>query len=105
MFIYVGNLSVETNQQELHKSFEQYGLVTLVNIMTDEISGNPLGFAFVEMPNEDEALSAISSLDRTRIGDRIVMVCETTARLERRRSMRSRRAQNQKTMVVDSAQS
>ena len=103
MFIYIGNLSVETNQQDLQNQFEQYGSVTSVNILTDEISGNPLGFAFVEMPNEDEALRAIYSLDRTRISDRIVMVCETTARLERRRSMRNRRTHNQPTMAVDSA--
>lgn len=77
MFIYVGNLSVETNQQDLQNQFEQYGSVTSVNILTDEISGNPLGFAFVEMPEEAEALRAVSSLDRTRIRDRIVMVCET----------------------------
>jgi len=102
MFIYVGNLSVETEQQDLQNQFEQYGSVTSVNILTDEISGNPLGFAFVEMPQEDEALRAVSSLDRTRIRDRIVMVCETTARLERRRSMRNRRTYNQPAAVCDS---
>jgi len=103
MFIYVGNLSVETNQQDLTALLEKHGSVTSVNILTDEMSGNPLGFAFVEMPNEDEALRAISSLDRTRIRDRIVMVCETTARLERRRSARNRSAHNQPTAAVNSA--
>ncbi len=102
MFIYVGNLSVETNHRDLQSQFEQYGSVTSVNILTDEISGNPLGFAFVDMPNEDEALSAISSLDRTRIRSRTVMVCETTARLERRRSMRNRRTHSQPRAVVNS---
>lgn len=103
MFIYVGNLSVETNQQDLLKQFEQFGLVTSANILTDEISGNPLGIAFVEMPNDDEALRAISSLDRTRMRDRIVMVCETTARLERRRSTRNRSVHNQPAAAVNSA--
>jgi len=103
MFIYVGNLSVETNQQDLQNQFEQFGSVTSVNILTDEISGNPLGFAFVEMPQEDEALRAVSSLDRTIIRDRVVMVCETAARLERRRSMRNRRTNNQPTAAVNSA--
>jgi len=103
MFIYAGNLSVETSQRDLLKQFEQFGLVTSVNILTDEISGNPLGIAFIEMPNEDEALRAISSLDRTRIRDRIVMVCETTARLERRRSSRDRRTHNQPAAAVTSA--
>jgi len=103
MFIYVGNLSVETNQQDLQNQFEQYGSVTSVSILIDEISGNPLGFAFVEMPEEAEALGAISSLDRTRIRGRIVMVCETTARLERRRSIRNRRMHQQPTADANSA--
>lgn len=99
MFIYAGNLSVETNQQDLLTQFEQFGSVTSINILTDEISGNPLGLAFVEMPNDDEALRAISALDRTRIRDRVVMVCETTERLERRRSPRNRSVRNQPAAV------
>jgi len=103
MFIYAGNLSVETNQQDLLTQFEQFGSVASVNILTDEISGNPLGLAFVEMPSDDEALRAISALDRTRIRDRIVMVCETTARLERRRSPRNRSVRSQPAAAVNSA--
>lgn len=103
MVIYIGNLSIETNQQDLSERFKQYGLVTSINILRDEISGNALGFAFIEMAEESAALQAIAGLDRKRIRDRIVMVCETTPRIERRHSLKQIRADEKKTVVVDSA--
>jgi RNA recognition motif-containing protein len=85
MVIYIGNLSVDTSEHDLKKRFEQYGPVKSVNIIRDEISGNKLGFAFVKMPDRNTAHQAIAGLNRTRIDNRIVMVCETTPRIERRR--------------------
>jgi RNA recognition motif-containing protein len=87
MIIYIGNLSAETSENELSDLFKQYGQVTSVNIMRDEVSGGALGFAFVEMPGDSEASEAIAGLNRTRIGDRVVMVCETSGRIERRHSV------------------
>ena len=84
MVIYIGNLSVETSEHELSELFEQYGKVTSVNIMKDEVSGGALGFAFVEMPTDSEASEAIAGLNGTRIAGRIVMVCEAPQRIERR---------------------
>lgn len=84
MVIYIGNLPVESSAHDLIERFKQYGQVTSVNIMTDEVSGGALGFAFVEMPLESAARRAIAGLNRTRIGNRIVMVCETAPRIERR---------------------
>lgn len=84
MVIYVGNLSAEADERELCTLFEQHGQVTSVKFMRDEVSGNMLGFAFVEMPNETAACSAIAALNKTRIAGRVVMVCETPQRVERR---------------------
>jgi RNA recognition motif. (a.k.a. RRM, RBD, or RNP domain)/Protein of unknown function (DUF2384) len=47
--IFVGNLSVETTEQELHAAFSKYGVVERVNIVTDRDTGRSRGFAFVEM--------------------------------------------------------
>jgi RNA recognition motif-containing protein len=84
MVIYIGNLSVETSEHDLIERFKLYGPVTSVNIMRDEVSGDALGFAFVKMNNRRAAYQATAGLNKTRIGNRIVMVCETSARLERR---------------------
>jgi len=89
MVIYVGNLSVEAGEHDLSALFEQHGQVTSVNVMRDEVSGNMLGFAFVEMPDASAARRAIAGLNRTRITGRVVMVCETPRRTERRRSART----------------
>lgn len=84
MVIYIGNLSVETGDHELFELFSQHGQVTSVNVMKDEVSSGALGFGFVEMPKDNEAAEAIKRLNRTRIADRIVMVCEAPQRTERR---------------------
>ena len=86
MVIYIGNLSVETNERELSELFGQYGQVTSANIMRDGVTGGALGFAFVEMARDSEASEAVEGLNRTRIRDRTVMVCETPERIERRHS-------------------
>lgn len=58
--IYVGNLPFSTLEADLRGLFEQYGTVQTVSIVMDRMTGRPRGFAFVEMPNDDEARNAIS---------------------------------------------
>lgn len=84
MVIYIGNLPFESSKNDIKERFKQYGQVTSVDIKSDEFSGGALGFAFVEMPIENAARAAIAGLDRTRFGNRIVMVCETPPRTESR---------------------
>jgi len=103
MVIYIGNLPFEMSQSDLSERFEQYGLVTSINMMKDEISGNALGFAFVEMKEESAALQAIAGLDRTRIKDRTVIVCQTAPRMERRRSLKKSEAYEKKTATAGAA--
>ena len=61
--IFVGNLSFKTTQDELHAAFAHYGSVERVNIVTDRDSGQPRGFAFVEMTDRSAAETAISQLN------------------------------------------
>ena len=103
MVIYVGNLSLDMSQSDLSERFEQYGLVASINILKDEISGNPLGFAFVEMAEDSAAYQAIADLDRTKIKDRTVIVCETAPRQERRSCASKDGAGENKAMAVAAA--
>ncbi len=86
MDIYIGNLSNDTTEVDLQQKFEQYGDVSSVMIMLDRVSSNPAGFAFVEMPNENQAQRAVESLNRTKINDRCVMVSVAARRTDRRMS-------------------
>ncbi len=83
MRIYVGNLSKEVVQQDLQDAFSKHGTVTSVAIITDRFNGTPKGFAFVEMPNNDEAKKAIESLHGTDMKGRSMDVNEAKPRPER----------------------
>ena len=62
--LYVGNLPYETTEADLQTLFEAAGPVSSINIVRDRATGQPRGFAFVEMSNDEGARKAISELDR-----------------------------------------
>jgi len=72
--IFVGNLSYQTTQEDLHAAFAQYGNVERVNIVTDRDTGQPRGFAFVEMPSEEEGNAALNGLNGKDIQGRALSV-------------------------------
>jgi len=74
--IFVGNLSFSTTQDDLHAVFSGYGSVERVNIITDRDSGQPRGFAFVEMSDRSAAETAISQLNGTDLNGRAINVNE-----------------------------
>ena len=74
--IFVGNLSFSTTQEDLHSVFAQFGSVERVSVITDRDSGQPRGFAFVEMTSDQEAQNAITQLNATELGGRAINVNE-----------------------------
>ena len=61
--LYVGNLKYTVTSAQLQELFERYGTVSSAQVLSDRETGRSRGFGFVEMTNDDEALSAIESLD------------------------------------------
>ncbi len=61
--LYVGNLKYTVSSAQLQELFEQYGTVSNAQVLSDRETGRSRGFGFVEMDNDDEALSAIEGLD------------------------------------------
>jgi cold-inducible RNA-binding protein len=74
--IFVGNLSFKTTQEDLMAAFSQYGNVERVNIVTDRDSGQPRGFAFVEMTERRDAETAIAQLNGADLNGRTMNVNE-----------------------------
>ena len=74
MKLFVGNLSFDVTQDELTSAFAQYGNVERVSIVTHRDTGQPRGFAFVEMSNADEANRAIAGLNGKEVGGRVLTV-------------------------------
>src|SRR3954452_2639333 len=80
--IFVGNLSYQTTQDDLHAAFAAYGNVERVNIITDRDSGQPRGFAFVEMTERRDAETAISQLNGADLNGRTMNVNEARPKPE-----------------------
>ena len=74
--IFVGNLSYQTTQDDLHAAFAAYGGVERVNIVTDRDTGQPRGFAFLEMSDSQAAQQAITHLNGAELNGRALNVNE-----------------------------
>jgi RNA recognition motif-containing protein len=81
--IFVGNLSYQATQEELEAMFSAYGTVDQVSVITDRVTGQPRGFAFVEMPDSAQAATAIQEINGREIKGRAVNVNEARPREER----------------------
>ena len=80
MNIYVGNLSYSTTDDSLREAFEAHGQVASATIIKDKFSGESRGFAFVEMPNQEEASAAINALNEQDLNGRTLKVSEARPR-------------------------
>ncbi len=86
MNIYVGNVAFTATEDQLTELFTEYGEVNSVKIITDKFSGRSKGFAFVEMPNENEAKEALNALNGLEINGRNLSVTEARPKEEGQRS-------------------
>ena len=82
MNIYIGNMSFDTTEDQLRQAFEGFGEVSTIKIITDRDSGQPRGFAFVEMSAKNEAIAAISGLNGQELNGRALNVNEAKPRPE-----------------------
>jgi len=80
MNIYIGNMSFETTEDQLRQAFQGYGEVSTVRMITDRDSGQPKGFAFIEMPATNEATAAISGLNGRELNGRALNVNQARQR-------------------------
>lgn len=89
MDIYIGNLSRTTTQETLRSLFEAYGTVSAVKIIMDKFTGQPRGFGFVTMADQQEAEAAIAALDGQEVDGRAIRANQANPQTERpRRDMR-----------------
>lgn len=82
--LYVGNLSFETQENDLRELFAQHGEVLSANVVTDRDTGRSRGFGFVEMSNEAEARNAENALNGQELDGRQLKVNEAKPRNDNR---------------------
>jgi len=80
MNIFVGSLPFSLSEADLRESFEAYGPVDSVKIITDKITGRSKGFGFVEMPDEEEGQKAIDELNGATVQGRAIVVNKSEPR-------------------------
>ena len=88
--LFVGNMSFQTTESELTALFKGIGEVTRVHVATDRETGRARGFAFVEMPNDEEAAKAIAGLNGRELGGRALKVIEARPKADRPPAQRNR---------------
>jgi len=81
--LYVGNMSAETNEQDLQTMFSEAGAVESVDVIKDRRTGKAKGFAFVTMASQVEADKAISMFDAKDLNDHTLKVNIARPREER----------------------
>ena len=74
--LFVGNLSFQATEEDLRELFAQAGNVETVRIITDQFTGRPRGFGFVEMATKEEAQKAVEMLNGRLFRDRNLGVDE-----------------------------
>ncbi len=84
MNIYVGNLAKDVTEDVLRGLFEAFGQVTSVTILKDRFTNEPRGFAFVEMPDEEQAKAAINGLNKKQVNGQYLNVNEARPRTDSR---------------------
>jgi len=74
MNIYVANVSYHTGEEDLKNLFSSFGTVSSAKLIMDRGTSRSRGFAFIEMPSEEEGQAAIKGLNGKEIEGRQLAV-------------------------------
>ena len=75
--LYVGNLPFQATEDEISEWFVQTGVTpSSVMLIRDRFTGQPRGFGFVEIQNDEEAARAIQALNGQQLKGRSIVVNE-----------------------------
>ncbi|KAG2322502.1 hypothetical protein Bca4012_056741 [Brassica carinata] len=84
--LYVSGLSFRTTEDNLRKAFEQFGKLTLVNLVMDKVANRPRGFAFLKYETEEESMKAIEGMHGKFLDGRVIFVEEAKPKSDLQRS-------------------
>lgn len=88
MNIYVSNLGFSVQDADLQELFAGYGTVSSAKVITEKMTNQSRGFAFVEMPDTAEANTAIEALNGSSRDGRTMNVVEARQKTDRPASNR-----------------
>jgi len=82
--LYIGNLAYNLNEVQINDFFNQVGVVSTINLVTDKQSGRGKGFGFVEMSTDQQACQAIKKLNGRILAEREIVVTEAKPEKKRK---------------------
>jgi len=63
MKLFIGNLDEKIQDFHLKEAFQDFGKVVNAKVIKDHHTGRSKGFGFVEMPDQEEAVKVINTVD------------------------------------------
>ena len=80
MKLFVAGLPYDLFDEELEEIFEKFGTIASAKVAMDKETGKSKGFAFVDMPNDEEAREAIELLNDISLGKKPLVVKQADER-------------------------
>ena len=80
MKLFVAGLPYDLYDEELVEIFEKFGTIASAKVARDKETGKSRGFAFVDMPNDEEAREAIEHLNDISLGKKPLVVKQADER-------------------------
>jgi RNA recognition motif-containing protein len=81
--LYVGGLPYSVTEDQLRDMFAAHGTVESAVVISDRMTGRSKGFGFVEMGSQEEAQTAMDTLNQTQLEGRSLTVNEAKPRQPR----------------------
>lgn len=80
MKIFIAKLPYQFQEADITELFTPYGDVSSVNLIMDRETGRSKCYAFVEMPDDEQAINAIANLDQKQVQDKEIAVSQAKER-------------------------
>jgi RNA recognition motif-containing protein len=80
MKLFVAGLPYDLYDDELVEIFEKFGTIASAKVALDKETGKSRGFAFVDMPNDEEAREAMEHLNDISLGKKPLVIKEADER-------------------------
>jgi nucleolin len=90
--IFVGNLPFDTADADVRELFSQQGKVELISVPKDKLTGQPRGFAFVDMSSDEEVQAAVAAYDGNMFEGRVLRVTKSVPKEEVEKKAPKKRA-------------
>ena len=78
--LYIGGLSWNTDEAILRSTFEKFGDLDEVKVISDRDTGRSRGFGFITFSDREQADEAISAMNGTELDGRTITVNEARER-------------------------